>query len=257
MRKVARQCRGCRRFRSRASSSLFLNPLRSSYAVALFFYQYCSTDIPLFLASSSLFLSLRFSCAVALFFYQYSSTDFPLFLAFFVLHSTPVFFSYSQSTEPWRYFNVVWCKYSNKKHKKWEGDALLMVRNSTAVLKDMEGKDISKSATMRAKDLETLSEGESLTFSGKEVEIMGKVSAEDWATGKCFKGGTTTSSIGGAASGRSWSWTEEEAVVEMMLFSSVTPLTYLVLSQAITWPSQSVLVLSLSRLHMARQPRKR
>ena len=28
---------------------------------------------------------------------------------------------------PWRYFNVVWCKFSRKKHKTWEGDAFLMV----------------------------------------------------------------------------------------------------------------------------------
>lgn len=29
--------------------------------------------------------------------------------------------------KPWRYFSVVWCKFSRKKHKTWEGDALLMV----------------------------------------------------------------------------------------------------------------------------------
>ena len=92
---------------------------------------------------------------------------------------------------------MVWGKYSKKKHKKWEGDALLMARNSTVILKDMEGKDISKSSTMRPKDIETLCEGESLTFSGKEIEIMGTVSEEDWATGKCFRGSVCASSIGG------------------------------------------------------------
>lgn len=76
-----------------------------------------------------------------------------------------------------------------------------MARNSTVVLKDMEGKDISKSNTLRTKDIETLHEGETLTFSGKEVEIMGVVSEEDWATGKCFRGSASASSIGGGATG--------------------------------------------------------
>lgn len=43
-----------------------------------------------------------------------------------------------------RYFSVMWCKASKKKHKRWEGDAVLMTRGRTATLKDMEGKDIGK-----------------------------------------------------------------------------------------------------------------
>lgn len=43
-----------------------------------------------------------------------------------------------------RYFSVVWCKASKKKHKRWEGDAVLVVRGRSVVLKDMEGKDIGK-----------------------------------------------------------------------------------------------------------------
>lgn len=43
-----------------------------------------------------------------------------------------------------RYFSVVWCKASKKKHKRWEGDAVLVTRGRTATLKDMEGKDIGK-----------------------------------------------------------------------------------------------------------------
>lgn len=43
-----------------------------------------------------------------------------------------------------RYFSVMWCKASKKKHKRWEGDAVLVTRGRTATLKDMESKDIGK-----------------------------------------------------------------------------------------------------------------
>lgn len=43
-----------------------------------------------------------------------------------------------------RYFSVMWCKASKKKHKRWEGDAVLVTKGRTATLKDMEGKDIGK-----------------------------------------------------------------------------------------------------------------
>lgn len=48
------------------------------------------------------------------------------------------------SQEVVRYFSVMWCKASKKKHKRWEGDAVLVTRGRTATLKDMEGKDIGK-----------------------------------------------------------------------------------------------------------------
>lgn len=43
-----------------------------------------------------------------------------------------------------KYFSAVWCKISKKKHKKWEGDAVLIVKGKSAILKDMEGKDIGR-----------------------------------------------------------------------------------------------------------------
>lgn len=46
-----------------------------------------------------------------------------------------------------RYLSVVWCKASKKKHKRWEGDAVLVTRGRSVVLKDMEGKDIGKGET--------------------------------------------------------------------------------------------------------------
>ncbi|XP_007886120.2 DNA repair and recombination protein RAD54B isoform X3 [Callorhinchus milii] len=45
-----------------------------------------------------------------------------------------------------KYYNVLWCKASKKKHKKWEGDAILITRRKSVILKDMEGRDIGKDA---------------------------------------------------------------------------------------------------------------
>lgn len=43
-----------------------------------------------------------------------------------------------------RYYSVMWCKASTRKHKRWEGDAVLVARGRSAVLKDMEGRDIGR-----------------------------------------------------------------------------------------------------------------
>ncbi|XP_029959373.1 DNA repair and recombination protein RAD54B [Salarias fasciatus] len=86
-----------------------------------------------------------------------------------------------------RYFSVVWCKASKKKHKRWEGDAVLVTRGRTVTLKDMEGKDIGKGSGYKVSQLASLSEGETLMVGGKEVEVMGIISAEDFAKGRCFQ----------------------------------------------------------------------
>lgn len=43
-----------------------------------------------------------------------------------------------------KYFSVVWCKASKKKHKKWEGDAVLIVKGKSFTLKNLKGKDIGR-----------------------------------------------------------------------------------------------------------------
>ncbi|XP_076009862.1 DNA repair and recombination protein RAD54B [Genypterus blacodes] len=86
-----------------------------------------------------------------------------------------------------RYFSVMWCKASKKKHKRWEGDAVLVTRGRTATLKDMEGKDIGKGSGYKVSELASLCEGETLMIGGKQVEVMGLVSAEDFARGRCFQ----------------------------------------------------------------------
>ncbi|XP_067094037.1 DNA repair and recombination protein RAD54B [Osmerus mordax] len=80
----------------------------------------------------------------------------------------------------------MWCKASKKKHKRWECDAVLVTRGRSATLKDMEGKDIGKGSGYKVSELVSLCEGESLMVGGKEVEIMGLISDEDFARGRCF-----------------------------------------------------------------------
>ncbi|KAK7886769.1 hypothetical protein WMY93_026390 [Mugilogobius chulae] len=86
-----------------------------------------------------------------------------------------------------RYFSVMWCKASKKKHKRWEGDAILVTRGRSASLKDMEGKDIGKGSGYKVSELASLCEGQTLMIGGKEVEVMGVISAEDFARGRCFQ----------------------------------------------------------------------
>ncbi|XP_074919206.1 DNA repair and recombination protein RAD54B isoform X4 [Chelonoidis abingdonii] len=102
-----------------------------------------------------------------------------------------------------KYFSVVWCKASKKKHKKWEGDAVLIAKGKSVILKDMEGKDIGRGTGYKSKDLESLDEGQTLMIGGKEIEVMGIISAEDFNSGKCFQTGVGTSTTVLTASSQS------------------------------------------------------
>ncbi|XP_054637825.1 DNA repair and recombination protein RAD54B isoform X2 [Dunckerocampus dactyliophorus] len=86
-----------------------------------------------------------------------------------------------------RYFSVMWCKASKKKHKRWEGDAVLVTKGRTATLKDMDGKNIGQGSGYKVSVLASLSEGDTLIIGAKEVEVMGVISAENFATGRCFQ----------------------------------------------------------------------
>ncbi|NXL11162.1 RA54B protein, partial [Mesembrinibis cayennensis] len=91
-----------------------------------------------------------------------------------------------------KYFSVVWCKASKKKHKKWEGDAVLITKGKSVILKDMEGKDIGRGTGYKSKELDSLDEGQTLIVGGKEIEVMGVISADDFSSGRCFQAGIGT-----------------------------------------------------------------
>ncbi|XP_054446030.1 DNA repair and recombination protein RAD54B [Pteronotus mesoamericanus] len=86
-----------------------------------------------------------------------------------------------------KYFAVVWCKASKKKHKKWEGDAVLIVKGNSFTLKDLEGKDIGRGTGYKFKELENIEEGHTMMVGGKEIEVTGMISPDDFSSGRCFQ----------------------------------------------------------------------
>ncbi|XP_050390959.1 DNA repair and recombination protein RAD54B [Patella vulgata] len=94
-----------------------------------------------------------------------------------------------------QYFNVVWCKRSAKKHKKWEGDAILVTCGRSVQLYDVEGKEIGKATGYKKAELESLQEDEKLPIGSREILIMSVLTEEQYLSGKCFSGaGSVTTS---------------------------------------------------------------
>ncbi|KAF9178509.1 helicase [Haplosporangium sp. Z 11] len=67
-------------------------------------------------------------------------------------------------------FNVLWRKKTGKKHKTWDGDGILVVNGSSGILKDMNGKDISKGNNIIGSG--DLKSGDELSFGGKDLESV-------------------------------------------------------------------------------------
>ena len=95
-----------------------------------------------------------------------------------------------------RYFQVVWCEFSRKKHIKWDGDAFLQLKGRSVVLKDPEGKDMCRTSGMKQDDVRKLLDGDVVSFSGRQVQTTNEITAENWASGKCFL--ATAAPAGGA-----------------------------------------------------------
>ncbi|XP_060068607.1 DNA repair and recombination protein RAD54B-like [Ylistrum balloti] len=93
-----------------------------------------------------------------------------------------------------RYLNVMWCKRSNKKHKKWEGDAILITKGRSVTLLDMDGKEIGKSSGYKSTELETLKDDETLVVGGKEIQVMSVMTQQQFKSGKCFSASSLTQS---------------------------------------------------------------
>ncbi|XP_043482595.1 DNA repair and recombination protein RAD54B-like [Leptopilina heterotoma] len=70
-------------------------------------------------------------------------------------------------------YNVLIGKKSNKKHKTWDEDGILIVSGTKAVLKDPDGKFLGKLAVTA----ETATEGSILSMGGKEIQIIDRVSS--------------------------------------------------------------------------------
>jgi DNA repair and recombination protein RAD54B len=85
------------------------------------------------------------------------------------------------------YYMVLWRKFTNKKNKTWDGDGILSVRNGYAVLQDISGKELGKTALNRA-----LLPGSALSIGGKDVEVDTLLSKDEFLAGRSFLGQVPT-----------------------------------------------------------------
>ncbi|KAI5820395.1 SNF2 family N-terminal domain-containing protein [Pyronema omphalodes] len=79
------------------------------------------------------------------------------------------------------YYNVLWRKKTQKKHKTFDGDGVLVVSAGYGILQDSSGKDLGRS--MISKKLEL---GDIISFGGKDVEIDSLLSKSDFLAGRPF-----------------------------------------------------------------------
>ncbi|KAJ4457140.1 putative DNA repair and recombination protein RAD54B [Paratrimastix pyriformis] len=82
-------------------------------------------------------------------------------------------------------FRVMHTKSSAKKHKVYD-DGVVTLKGRSCALYDMEGKVVAKS--MVTFPPETLHEGNTIYFGGKEAEVLCPVPAEDFTSGSIFIG---------------------------------------------------------------------
>jgi len=80
---------------------------------------------------------------------------------------------------------VFWCARSNKKHKTYN-DGVLLVKGTSCLLFDEEGKEISKSSAVGRSVTAGLVSGSTLTLAGKELEIDKEVPWAVYERGELF-----------------------------------------------------------------------
>ncbi|KAL1954789.1 hypothetical protein VTO42DRAFT_692 [Malbranchea cinnamomea] len=79
------------------------------------------------------------------------------------------------------YYNVLWRRFTVKKHKTWDGDGILCLRGGYAYLQDISGMDMGR-VMLNSK----LEPGSQLSVGGKEVEIESVLSKESYLSGRPF-----------------------------------------------------------------------
>ncbi|MCJ1486359.1 helicase, partial [Schaereria dolodes] len=79
------------------------------------------------------------------------------------------------------HYNVLWRKYTAKKHKTWDGDGILRITGGYAYLQDVSGKDMG-----RASCDTPLLPGSTLSVGGKDIEVDSLLSKEDYLAGRPF-----------------------------------------------------------------------
>ncbi|GAM35474.1 DNA-dependent ATPase [Talaromyces pinophilus] len=87
----------------------------------------------------------------------------------------------SNSSDVEAYYNVLWRKFTAKKHKTWDGDGILVIRGGYGYLRDVSGREMGRIVINKLLEC-----GTSLTIGGKDVEIESAISKKDYLSGKEF-----------------------------------------------------------------------
>ncbi|KAK4694474.1 DNA repair and recombination protein RAD54B, partial [Lecanoromycetidae sp. Uapishka_2] len=79
------------------------------------------------------------------------------------------------------YYNVLWRKYTMKKHKTWDGDGVLRIMGGYAYLQDISGRDMGRIPCNKP-----FLPGSELSIGGKEIEVDSVISKADFLAGRPF-----------------------------------------------------------------------
>uniref|UniRef100_F1KX53 DNA repair and recombination protein RAD54-like n=1 Tax=Ascaris suum TaxID=6253 RepID=F1KX53_ASCSU len=71
-----------------------------------------------------------------------------------------------------RRYAVVYGRVSTRKHKRWEGDGVLVCRDRFAMLQTEDGKDIARVSAFSKRHLDALEPGHRLVIGGFELEVQ-------------------------------------------------------------------------------------
>ncbi|KIJ67587.1 hypothetical protein HYDPIDRAFT_127687 [Hydnomerulius pinastri MD-312] len=113
------------------------------------------------------------------------------------------------------YWMIQWRAPQYKKHKTWDGDAILVLNGVRGTLYDLEGK-VMGAGTLNTPRAE---EGGEYQFGGREIGIDHPISKADYLSGRCFGRGSKASSGPSAAS----TWTAQKESVPLKPSNLTTP----------------------------------
>ncbi|EKM80843.1 hypothetical protein AGABI1DRAFT_71424 [Agaricus bisporus var. burnettii JB137-S8] len=90
--------------------------------------------------------------------------------------------------EKQEYWMITWRNPQTRKHKTWDGDAVLCISGRKATIYDTDGKQMSVGCIDGI-----LEEGRECFVGGKEIELDRQISEDDYNSGRCFGVGTSNS----------------------------------------------------------------
>eukprot|EP01083_Nonionella_stella_P268865 909211_1 len=91
-----------------------------------------------------------------------------------------------------KYYSVMYCKRSNKKHKSYQ-DGVLIVCGNKFTLKDMEGKDIGRPSTLHR--MAELGEGSEFYMGSNEIEVSEPIDKDRYESGSIFIAPTAKAAV--------------------------------------------------------------